>query len=466
LFHKSNLGRNQKLAAGAGQKMDDAERNSYQIKDIRFGGSMRRILLQSENGPCPLLAFCNVLLLQNQMQISQDVRHIAFSELVQIVSNMLFDINAKHCTDDDRGANIRQSLEECIEILPKLNVGLDINCRFSGPRDFEFTKELAVFDLLDISLFHGWVISEQDRHAYPVVSPLTYNHLVERLITYEDIQARVLDGTLSLDEDAPAESAPKPAADSENAQTGKDGADTSPAADPLAHLRCPSPSTGVARLPSAQEVRKILEEGTILKQFHDRTQTQLSYEGLLALHEVITERQLAVYFRNNHFSTVMKHQGELFLLCTDIGFANSEVVWEKFDEVDGDTFYCNAEFQESTGEDAAANPEVEPTPALGPDGEPELTQEEMDQQLAAMMQHEEIQQQQQEEQLQQQLMQQQMMQEMMQQQQQQQQQQQIQQQQRQQQQRQQQERPPQRQSAPQTAAVQEKKKGKKSCIVQ
>eukprot|EP00746_Dinoflagellata_sp_MGD_P143057 gnl/MRDRNA2_/MRDRNA2_75933_c0_seq1.p1 gnl/MRDRNA2_/MRDRNA2_75933_c0~~gnl/MRDRNA2_/MRDRNA2_75933_c0_seq1.p1 ORF type:complete len:441 (-),score=107.65 gnl/MRDRNA2_/MRDRNA2_75933_c0_seq1:1-1215(-) len=374
--------------------MGDAERNSYQIKDIRFGESMRRILLQSENGPCPLLAFCNVLLLQNQLKISQDVRYIAFEELVQIVSNMLFDINAKHCTDDDRGANIRQSLEECIEILPRLNVGLDINCRFSGPRDFEFTKELAVFDLLDISLFHGWVISEQDRSAYPVVSPLTYNHLVERLIIYEDIQARVLDGTISLDEEtlkAPAPATEAPASESK----GED--DTSPAADPLAHLRCPSPSTGVARLPSGEEVRRILEEGTILKQFHDRTRTQLSYEGLLALHEVITERQLAVYFRNNHFSTVLKHHGDLYLLCTDIGFSSSEVVWEKFDEVDGDTIYCNADFQETTGEEANVGRDVAPEamPALGPDGEPELTQEEMDQQLAAMLQHEEMQQQQQ-----------------------------------------------------------------------
>lgn len=448
--------------------MVDAERNSYQIKDIRFGGSTRRILLQSENGPCPLLAFCNVLLLQNQLKISPDLRYIAFDQLVQMVSNMLFDINAKHCTDDDRGANIRQSLEECIDILPRLNVGLDINCRFSGPRDFEFTKELAVFDLLDISLFHGWVISEQDRKAYPIVSPLTYNHLVERLIIYEDIQARVLDGTISLDDDGHAVGAAAPVEKSENPKADGAEADTSPAADPLAHLRCPSPTTGVMRAPRADEVRKILDEGIILKQFHDRTQTQLSYEGLLALHEVISERQLAVYFRNNHFSTVMKHNGDLFLLCTDIGFASSEVVWEKFDEVDGDTIYCTAEFRELTNVDEApVVPETGPGTTLGPDGEPELTQEEMDQQLAAMMQHEEIQQQQQEEQqLQQQMLQEQMMQQMLMQQQQQQQQQR--QQPRQQQQRQQQQ-PPQRRSAPEAqtqAPVKEKKKGKKSCAIQ
>ena len=52
----------------------------YRIKNIQFQGSQRRILLQSKNGPCPLLAVANVLLLRNQMHLSQDLRYSQMSK--------------------------------------------------------------------------------------------------------------------------------------------------------------------------------------------------------------------------------------------------------------------------------------------------------------------------------------------------------------------------------------------------
>ena len=97
---------------------------SYRIKDIQYFGSPRRILLQNENGPCPLLAICNVLLLRNQLKIGQDAAYISFLELIQILSNLLFDLNAKSSggeggsgdnLDNTLSANIRQSLDSCIE---------------------------------------------------------------------------------------------------------------------------------------------------------------------------------------------------------------------------------------------------------------------------------------------------------------------------------------------------------------
>ena len=40
--------------------------------------------------------------------------------------------------------------------------------------------------------------------------------------------------------------------------------------------------------------------------------------------------ELAVFFRNNHFATITKHGGELYLLATDVGFAREPlVVWER-----------------------------------------------------------------------------------------------------------------------------------------
>ena len=43
-------------------------------------------------------------------------------------------------------------------MLPKLNEGLDVNVYFNKPDSFEFTEAIQLFDLLDISLYHGWCV--------------------------------------------------------------------------------------------------------------------------------------------------------------------------------------------------------------------------------------------------------------------------------------------------------------------
>ncbi|CAE7515817.1 mindy1, partial [Symbiodinium sp. KB8] len=130
-----------------------------------------------------------------------------------------------------RAANLRESLNSCLEVLPKLNVGLDVNCRFGGVADFEYTQETTVFDMLDIALFHGWIIAKEDTQSHEVLGNLSYNQVVERLIAYEELQQKLRD----------------------------DGGETSP---------------GTAR---------ILEDGLLIKSTFEGTQTQISQEGLVAL---------------------------------------------------------------------------------------------------------------------------------------------------------------------------------------
>lgn len=47
---------------------------------------------------------------------------------------------------------------------------------------FEFTQELSIFDLLSVPLYHGWLPDPSDQHSYQLVSPFTYNQLVEQAI--------------------------------------------------------------------------------------------------------------------------------------------------------------------------------------------------------------------------------------------------------------------------------------------
>lgn len=56
---------------------------------------------------------------------------------------------------------------------------------------FEFTPEFLVFDLLNIPLYHGWLVDPQNKEMATAVGNLTYNQLVEKLLiqkTSEDTQ--------------------------------------------------------------------------------------------------------------------------------------------------------------------------------------------------------------------------------------------------------------------------------------
>ncbi len=71
---------------------------------------------------------------------------------------------------------------------------------------------------------------------------------------------------------------------------------------------------------------------------------------------IAKEDELAVLFRNNHFSVVYKRENRLFGLVTDVGFRGSNIMWESIDQLDGDTAYLDANF----------NPAVSTGPTAGP----------------------------------------------------------------------------------------------------
>lgn len=56
-------------------------------------------------------------------------------------------------------------LDAVIKLLPRLQYGLDVNVRFNSVRGFEFTEEMAAFDLTGITLLHGWVLDPEDKRT-------------------------------------------------------------------------------------------------------------------------------------------------------------------------------------------------------------------------------------------------------------------------------------------------------------
>ncbi|NXL11510.1 MINY1 hydrolase, partial [Mesembrinibis cayennensis] len=176
--------------------------------------------------------------------------------------------------------NFQQNINDTMTVLPKLSTGLDVNVRFTGVSDFEYTPECIVFDLLNVPLYHGWLVDPQSPELVQAVGKLSYNQLVEKIITC------------------------KQASDS-----------------------------------------SLVSEGLMAEQFLECTASQLTSYGLGELMAAVREGELSVFFRNNHFSTMIKHKGHLYLLVTDQGFLQEErVVWESLLNVNGDNSFCDATF--------------------------------------------------------------------------------------------------------------------------
>ncbi|NWS64062.1 MINY1 hydrolase, partial [Chunga burmeisteri] len=275
----------------------EAEADFYCVKWITWKGERTPIIMQSENGPCPLLAIMNILFLQwkaSGVKLPPQKEVITAEELMAHLGDCILSTQPREPSEGLQ-LNFQQNINDTMTVLPKLSTGLDVNVRFTGVSDFEYTPECIVFDLLNVPLYHGWLVDPQSPEVVQAVGKLSYNQLVEKIITC------------------------KQASDS-----------------------------------------SLVSEGLVAEQFLESTASQLSYHGLCELTAAVREGELSVFFRNNHFSTMIKHKGHLYLLVTDQGFLQEErVVWESLHNVDGDSCFCDTDFHLSHApgkEGAAAAP--------------------------------------------------------------------------------------------------------------
>jgi len=87
------------------------------------------------------------------------------NRLVSLVAGHLLDANDEQKVGkglpEEYKANLRKNVADAIGILSKLTTGIDVNVRFHDVKGFEFTDEIAIFDLMDISLVHGWLVDPE-----------------------------------------------------------------------------------------------------------------------------------------------------------------------------------------------------------------------------------------------------------------------------------------------------------------
>mmetsp|Transcript_21066 Transcript_21066/g.31436 ORF Transcript_21066/g.31436 Transcript_21066/m.31436 type:complete len:566 (-) Transcript_21066:64-1761(-) len=433
---------------------------AYQIKSIRYQNSPRKILLQNINGPCPLLAAANALLLRGVITLSSEcVRNGVAStdDVVNMLANRALirsqqssstsssleksDKDGNDGNDNDttnKPSNHEYHLNEVLSILPTLQHGMDVNPQFTSPQSIEYTHNLAAFDLLGVELVHGWVLDPQDLETCAVVEMKSYNELIELVIggderrrevvrlegwkvEKEEELMRLIDSGNKGSTEGNNETEVKSKAQTEKdetkvdskAQTEKDKGvkestetdegvevtsndadDSESSTSEQINNQCQETVSLEQQQAIEQEIADIglkiehaslqISRADVANAFLTSTSHQLTYHGLEQLHAHIGEDAVHVFFRNNHFGTITKHDGILYLLATDLGYANTpEIVWEKLDSIDGNTEYVNEYFEKPS-------PRAELAPAAGPTIDPALllaqrSQAENDYQLAMAM---------------------------------------------------------------------------------
>ncbi|CAH1439543.1 unnamed protein product [Lactuca virosa] len=521
----------------------------HKTKLIQFLGRNTPIILQNDNGPCPLLAICNVLLLRNNMNLSSDVGEVSQEKLLSLVAERLIDSNS-NVNNKDAGyvENQQQNIADAIDLLPRLTTGIDVNLKFTRIDDFEFTRECAIFDLLDIPLYHGWIVDPQDFDTSSAIGLKSYNTIMGELVALEtqnvandinnpeedcvdfvaattaslgvpspslsrvksfddsphsvsdekkerkgdlqeeeellkalqlsvtnspttiesktdsdlktpesvipekvhtgaehenekalklseteslttavndidsdpkkpesvipkelhtvpsqeacsssqgdndkihntgdekihhdesvkgndvNVEGNVESVGETLDDMSSCLSAPIPGLESSKGNDGISSIDESKAltsSEPIyegeEHIQETSTTANYENGEPMYEGEVVLAEqvdkgkdgitpkqGELIRNFLKNSASQLTIYGLFSLQEGLKERELCVFFRNNHFNTMFKFEGELYLLATDQGYISQhDLVWEKLNEVNGDSVFMTGNFKEFNAE--------------------------------------------------------------------------------------------------------------------
>lgn len=277
------------------------------------------ILLQEENGPCPLIALVNTLLLasdiearttawgkENAVLPESKELGLASSSPQPNGSARIKELLNKHVGDRVSLAELLACLgdallertqvdanvvSDLLESLPLLHTGLTVNPNLvSGgfpPQDLA----AKIFDAFGLTFVHAWIWEPGHNKDADSVFPL--------LQTFDAVQ----DFLLTKDEE------------------------TEPNA-----------------------------EVSAVSAWLDENSTQLTLHGLSVLDKQLPADSVAIFFRNNHFSTLYKADNhDLYLLLTDTAFTKRpDFVWQSVISASGkdDLFF--------SGDFTPINDELEP----------------------------------------------------------------------------------------------------------
>ncbi|KAJ6007338.1 hypothetical protein N7540_011314 [Penicillium herquei] len=287
-------------AEEAKQKEQRAE--TYAIRQINWKdrtGKMLQspILVQNKNGPCPLLALINTLVLRadSTMQPPPIVKALQTREQISLglLIEALFEELITRLGPEDSFPDI----EALSQFLTILHTGMNVNPRLTletvdSLGTFLQTPDLQLYSTFGVPLIHGWLASWSSP-VHDAMARVAQFHEDIQLLHFrkQELEERIMRGeSLSPDEEH--------------------------------------------RMADIQTIQYFVDI---------ENKTQLSPFGLTQLSSKLAPGSVSIFFRNDHFSTLYKHpqSHQLFTLITDAGYANhAEVVWESVVDVTG----FNSEF--------------------------------------------------------------------------------------------------------------------------
>jgi MINDY deubiquitinase len=233
-----------------------------------------------------------------------------------------------------------QYVGDLLDNIPNFQFGMDVNPKFTqGCSGYEYTSALTAFDMLHVKLVHGWLADPSNEETYKALGNKTYNELVETILRGREAEAQM--------------------------EATRKGLIEMRAQEKVARTK----SSAVEDLQAKyQQLTDLQTQGHLIDEFINTTSHQLTQYGLQVLYDQLHEGELCVFFRNNHFNTLINQGGTLYLLVTDLGYKNApEIVWEKLDVINGDTEYVNAHFMApgSNPPPAVADSDVDRQVAMG-----------------------------------------------------------------------------------------------------
>lgn len=177
----------------------------FQTKDIdvTLRGDEQQtltILTQNENGPCPLVALVNTMMLSEAARgdgpgaLSSYVSgkdEVEISRVLEILADIALEKQRIKETPDD--------VSEVLRFLPLLVTGLNVNVKFDGT--FANTPEMALFRIYDVDVVHGWVCDNQDPNQARVLEVDSYDESQSLLVKYYEGNAneRELDLAVAME---------------------------------------------------------------------------------------------------------------------------------------------------------------------------------------------------------------------------------------------------------------------------
>ncbi|KAL4773405.1 hypothetical protein BDW60DRAFT_185031 [Aspergillus nidulans var. acristatus] len=270
---------------------------TYSIRHISWKdstGTLRDspVLIQNQNGPCPLLALVNALILRAAGQDSQPpiVRALRSREQISLglLIEALFDELTTRLGPDDELPDI----EALSRFLTMLHAGMNVNPRLtlepnSVTGTFLETEDIKLYSTFGVSLVHGWLASPSTEACAALGRMGQYHEDIQLLpFRKQELEDRAMQGTVL-----------------------------------------------------SPEEERTMADIQAIQHFTDfENATQLSAFGLEQLSRTLQPGSFSILFRNDHFSTLYKHPQlqRLFTLVTDAGYSNhAEVVWESLVDVNG-----------------------------------------------------------------------------------------------------------------------------------